>query len=161
MAVDVRSLAGGPPAQLPEQPRGSLRPVLPEDSRINDRGHLEIGGCDVLDLVRDHGTPAYIFAENDIRGRARQYVEAFEECTDDFEVLFASKALPCTAAYRVLSEEGLSVDVASGGELFMALKAGVDPERIYFHGNNKNESELREATRCEVGHVVIDSFDEI
>ena len=78
-----------------------------------------------------------------MRARARSYVEAFEARTDDFEVIYASKALPVTAAYRVLAEEGLSVDVASGGELYLALKAGVPPQRIFMHGNNKTEAELQ------------------
>ena len=86
--------------------------------------------------------PAYLYAEDDVRARARAYREAFESRGDDFEVLFASKSLPCTAAYRLLAEEGLSVDVASGGELHMALKAGFDPDRIHMHGNNKSDEEI-------------------
>ena len=135
--------------------------VFPIGSRLNDRGHLEVGGCDVVDLAAEFGTPAYIYAEEDIRARARAYLRAFRARTDDFEVLFASKAAPFTAAYRVLAEEGLSVDVASGGELHMALRAGFRPERIYLHGNNKTEAELRAAIAAGVGHVILDSFDEI
>ena len=125
-------------------------PVYPAGSRVNERGHLEIAGCDVVELAERFGTPAYVYAEDDIRARARQYVGAFEQRTDDFEVIYASKALPCTAAYRVMREEGLSVDVASGGELHMALAAGFDPARIHMHGNNKSEDELRYAfdSRC-------------
>ena len=81
--------------------------------------------------------------------------------TDDFEVLFASKAAPFTAVYALCSEEGLSVDVASGGELYMALRGGFDPERIYLHGNNKTEADLAAAIEAGVGHVIVDSFDEI
>ena len=73
-------------------------------------------------------------------------------------MLFASKAFPCTAVYRLLAEEGLACDVASGGELFLALRGGFDPARIYFHGNAKSESELREALAAGVGHIVIDSL---
>jgi len=135
--------------------------VFPIGSRVNDRRHLEVGGCDVVDLAAEFGTPAYIYAEDDIRARARAYLGAFRARTDDFDVLFASKAAPFTAAYRVLAEEGLSVDVASGGELHMALRAGYDPERIYLHGNNKTEAELRAAVAAGVGHVILDSFDEI
>jgi diaminopimelate decarboxylase len=136
-------------------------PVYPIGSRINERGHLEVGGCDVVELAAEFGTPAYIYAEDDIRSRARAYVDAFRARTDEFEVLYASKAAPITAVYRVLAEEGLSVDVASGGELHMALRAGFDPGRIYLHGNNKSEAELREAAKAGVGYVVLDSFDEI
>jgi diaminopimelate decarboxylase len=136
-------------------------PVYPRGSRVNERGHLEIGGCDVIELAREHGTPAYVYAEDDLRWRAREYVRAFSERTEDFEVVYASKALPSTAAYRVFAEEGLSVDVASGGELHMALRAGFEPGRIHLHGNNKSEEELRYAFDAGVGHLIIDSFDEI
>ena len=136
-------------------------PVYPAGSRVNERGHLEIGGCDAVELAAEFGTPAYVYAEDDIRARARAYLEAFRARTDDFEVLFASKAAPFTAAYRVCEEEGLSVDVASGGELHMALGAGFAPQRIHLHGNNKSEAELRYAIEAGVGHVVLDSFAEI
>jgi diaminopimelate decarboxylase len=136
-------------------------PVYPAGSRVNERGHLEIAGCDLVELADRFGTPAYIYSEDDIRGRTREYVRAFEERTDAFEVIYASKALPATAAYRVMREEGLSVDVASGGELRMALAAGFDPARIHLHGNNKTEAELSYAFEAGVGHLILDSFDEI
>ena len=135
--------------------------VYPIGSRVNAAGHLEVGGCDVVELAREFGTPAYVYAEDDIRDRARQYLEAFRARNDDFEVIYASKAAPFTAAYTVLREEGLSVDVASGGELFMALRAGFDPARIHVHGNNKTEAELRGAVDAGVGHVICDSLAEI
>ena len=135
--------------------------VLPVGSRVNERGHLEIGGCDVVELAAEFGTPAYVYAEDDVRERARAYLEAFRSRTDDFEVLFASKAAPFTAAYRLCREEGLSVDVASGGELHMALRAGFDPSRIYLHGNNKSEAELRYAIEAGVAQIVLDGFGEI
>jgi diaminopimelate decarboxylase len=136
-------------------------PVYPLGSRINERGHLEVGSCDVVELVREFGTPAYIYAEEDMRWRARAYLDAFRARTDDYEVIFASKAAPFTAAYRVFAEAGLSVDVASGGELHMALAAGFEPARIHLHGNNKSDAELRYAIEAEVGHVICDSFGEI
>jgi diaminopimelate decarboxylase len=135
--------------------------VFPQGSRVNAEGHLEVAGCDVVELAEQHGTPAYIYAEDDIRARARAYREAFERHTTDFEVLFASKSLPCTAAYRLFAEEGLSVDVASGGELHMALKAGFDPDRIHMHGNNKSDEEILFAARTGIRHLILDSFDEI
>src|SRR3954470_14505879 len=135
--------------------------VYPIGSRLNERGRLEVGGCDVLELARDFGTPAYVYAEDDIRQRARAYVEAFRARSERFEVVYASKAFPCTAAYRLMAEEGLSCDVASGGELHLALAGGLEPERIYMHGNNKTEAELRYAIERGVGHIVVDSFDEI
>jgi diaminopimelate decarboxylase len=138
---------------------GSL--VYPSGSRVNERGRLEIAGCDVVDLAQEFGTPAYIYAEDDMRARAHAYRHAFERHGRDFEVLFASKSLPCTAAYRLFAEEGLSVDVASGGELHMALRAGFDPARIHMHGNNKSDEEILFAARAGVGHLIVDSFDEI
>jgi diaminopimelate decarboxylase len=135
--------------------------VYPAASRVNERGHLELAGCDTVELAAEFGTPAYIYAEDDIRGRARAYREAFERRSDDFEILFASKSLPCTAAYRLFAEEGLSVDVASGGELHMALRAGFDPDRIHMHGNNKTDEEILFAARSGIRHLILDSFDEI
>jgi diaminopimelate decarboxylase len=136
-------------------------PVYPAGSRVNERGHLEVAGCDVVELADQFGTPAYIYAENEMRRRAQDYVRAFEQRTDAFEVIYASKAFPATAAYRLMREEGLSVDVASGGELHVALAAGFDPERIHLHGNNKTEADLRHAFDAGVGHLILDSFDEI
>jgi diaminopimelate decarboxylase len=135
--------------------------VYPIGSRVNERGHLEVGGCDVVELTAELGTPAYIYAEDDMRARAGAYRDAFSARSDDFEVLFASKALSCTAAYALFAEEGLSVDVASGGELHLALRAGYDPARIHMHGNNKTEAEIRMAGEAGVGHLILDSFDEI
>jgi diaminopimelate decarboxylase len=135
--------------------------VYPLGTRINGAGHLEVGGCDVVELAREHGTPAYLLAEEDLRARARAFVEAFAARHDDFEVIYASKALPCTAVYRVMAEEGLACDVASAGELHLAMAGGFDPARVYLHGNAKDDTELRYALDAGVGHVVIDSFDEI
>src|SRR5205807_1979035 len=135
-----------------------LSHVYPSGTRINARGHLEVGGCDVIELARRFGTPAYVVAEDDLRRRARLFVDELARRHRDYDVLFASKAFPCTAVYRVLAQEGLACDVASGGELFLALRAGFDPARIYLHGNAKSEAELREALAAGVGHVVLDSF---
>jgi diaminopimelate decarboxylase len=135
--------------------------VLPIGSRVNELGHLEVGGCDVVELAEEHGTPAYIYAEDDLRARARAYREAFERRAVDGEVLFASKAFPATAAYKLFAEEGLSVDVASGGELHIALAAGFGPARIHMHGNNKSDEEILMAARAGIGHLILDSFDEI
>ncbi len=136
-------------------------PVFPVGSRIDERGRIEIAGCDLVELAAEFGTPAYVYSEDDLRDRARQTVAAFAERTESFEVLYASKAFACTAAYRLFAEEGLSCDVASGGELHLALGAGFDPERIYMHGNNKTETELLAALDAGVGHLIVDSLDEI
>jgi diaminopimelate decarboxylase len=135
--------------------------VFPIGSRVDADGHLEVAGCDVVALAEEFGTPAYIYAEDDIRARARAYRDAFESRGAEYEVLFASKSLPCTAAYALFAEEGLSVDVASGGELHMALRAGFDPGRIHMHGNNKSDEEILFAARAGIRHLILDSFDEI
>ena len=93
-----------------------------------------------------------------MRSRARAFVDALSARHADFDVLFASKAFPCTAVYRLLAQEGLSCDVASGGELALARAAGIDPARLYFHGNAKSATELHEALQAGVGHIVIDSL---
>src|SRR6195256_6994909 len=110
-----------------------LSQVYPIGARLNERGVLELGGCDALELAREFGTPAYVVVEDDLRARAQAFVEAFRARTSDFDVLFASKAFPCTAVYRVLAQEGIACDVASGGELALALRGGFDPARIYTH----------------------------
>jgi diaminopimelate decarboxylase len=137
-----------------------LSHVYPLGTRVNERGHLEVGGCDVVELAREYGTPAYLVAEDDLRARARSFLDALAARHRHHDVLFASKAFPCTAVYRVQAEEGLACDVASGGELYLALRGGFDPARIYFHGNAKSDDELAYALDSGVGHVVLDSFDE-
>ena len=148
-------------APLSSNTVSSLSHVYPVGSRINERGHLEIGGCDAIDLVREFGTPAYVVAEEDLRARARAFVDGLAAHHPDSEVLFASKAFPCTAVYRVLAEEGLGCDVASGGELALALRGGFEPRRIYLHGNAKSPDELRFALEAGVGHVVLDSLHDV
>jgi len=143
------------------QQTAAVSHVFPLGSRVNERGRVEVGGCDLVELAREVGTSAYVYAEDDILTRARSYVDAFRARTDRFEVVYASKAFPNVAALRLLAAEGLSVDVASGGELHMALAAGFEPERIYLHGNNKSRAELDFALERGVGHIVVDSFDEI
>ena len=135
--------------------------VYPLGSRLNERGRLEVGGCDVVDVAAEFGTPAYVYAEDDMRARARSFVEAFRARVEHFEVIYASKAFPCTAVYRLFAEEGLSADVASGGELHLALAGGMDPARLYMHGNNKSPAELDYAIESGIGHIVVDSFQEV
>jgi diaminopimelate decarboxylase len=136
--------------------------VFPLGSRLNERGRLEVGGCDTIELAREFGTPAYVVAEDDLRSRARTFVRAGRDCGhEDFHVVFASKAFPCTAVLRVFAQEGLWCDVASGGELRLALQAGFRPERLVLHGNAKSETELGMALGIGVGLIVVDNFDEI
>lgn len=131
------------------------------ESAINRQGHLTVGGCDVTEIARESGTPAYLLDVAEMRSRAQAYLDAFSKFEGGAEVLFASKALPVTAVLRLFAEEGLSVDVASGGELTLALAAGCDPARIWMHGNNKTDAEIRFAAENGVGHLIVDSFDEI
>ena len=136
--------------------------MFPLGSRLNERGRLEVGGCDTIELAREFGTPAYVVAEDDLRSRARAFVQAGRDAGhEDFHVVFASKAFPCTAVLELFAQEGLWCDVASGGELHLALNAGFQPERIVLHGNAKSEAELRMALRHRVGLIVVDNFDEI
>ena len=140
----------------------TLSAVFPLGSRVNERGRLEVGGCDTIELAREFGTPAYVVAEEDLRSRARAFVAAAHQSGHgDLHVVFASKAFPATAVLALFAGEGLWCDVASGGELHLALRAGFAPERIVLHGNAKSEAELRMALRHRVGLIVIDNFDEI
>jgi diaminopimelate decarboxylase len=142
--------------------RTSLSDVFPLDSRLNERGRLEVGGCDTIELAREFGTPAYVVAQDDLRARARAFVQAGHQAGhEDLQVVFAAKAFPCTAVLALLVGEGLWCDVASGGELHLALTAGCPAERIVFHGNAKSEAELRMALDERVGLIVVDNFDEI
>ncbi len=136
--------------------------VFPLGSRLNERGRVEIGGCDTIELAREFGTPAYVVAEDDLRARARAFVAAGRsEGHEDFHVVFASKAFPCTAVLALFAQEGLWCDAASGGELHLALGAGFPAQRIVLHGNAKSEAELRAALERRVGLIVLDNFDEI
>jgi diaminopimelate decarboxylase len=140
----------------------SLSDVFPLGSRVNELGRLEVGGCDVLELAREFGTPAYVVAEDDLRARARAFLAAGAAAGHaDFHVVFASKAFPCTAVLALFAQEGLWCDVASGGELHLALGAGFPAARIVVHGNAKSEAELRAALAHRVGLIVLDNFDEI
>ncbi len=140
----------------------SLSLAFPLASRLNERGRLEVGGCDTIELAREFGTPAYVVAEDDLRARARAFVQAGRDAGHrDYHVVFASKAFPCAAVLELFAREGLWCDAASGGELHLALRAGFAPERIVLHGNAKSEAELRMALRHRVGLIVIDNFDEI
>ncbi|MEI5674666.1 MULTISPECIES: diaminopimelate decarboxylase [unclassified Nocardioides] len=120
-------------------------------------GELHVGGLAVADLVAEHNTPAYVLDEADFRARARAFRDAFSA----YDVFYAGKAFLCTAVAAWVKEEGLSLDVCSNGELTVALRAGFDPARIGYHGNNKTVTELRRAVAAGVGRIVVDSYVEI
>jgi diaminopimelate decarboxylase len=126
-----------------------------------DQGSLVLGGVPAAELAATHGTPAYIVDEPELRARARAYKTAFSRHPGQVQVVFASKAFPCTAVLRAINEEGLGADVASAGELHLALKAGVAPSDIVVHGNGKSLADLAAAVRAEVAFVVVDNPDEI
>jgi len=123
----------------------------------NEDGALVVGGVDLRDVVAEHGSPAYILDEADFRARAAAFREAFA----DYYVYYAGKAFLCTTVARWIAEEGLGLDVCSAGELAVALRAGFDPARIGYHGNNKSTDELRRALDAGVGRIIVDSFHEI
>lgn len=143
------------------RPPGDANELVPHlwsmTAAKGEDGQLRIGGLAVADLVADHNTPAYVLDEADFRARARAFRDAFS----GYEVFYAGKAFLCTTVARWIVEEGLSLDVCSDGELTVAVRAGVDPARIGYHGNNKSVTELRRAVATGVGRIIVDSFTEI
>lgn len=132
-----------------------------ETLKINASGHLEIGGCDTCDLAREFGTPLYVFDEAHMRNMMRIYRDTIErEYDGNGLVLYASKAFSCTAVYSIAKSENIGVDVVSGGEFYTAMQAGFPADKIFMHGNNKLESELKYAVENKIGYIVIDSYDE-
>ncbi|MBS3951277.1 MAG: diaminopimelate decarboxylase [Peptococcaceae bacterium] len=132
--------------------------MLAGTSRVNSTGHLEIGNCDTLNLVREFGTPLICYDEALIRANCRTYINSFKRREN--RVAYAGKAFLSIAMCQIIDEEGLYLDVVSGGELYTALKAGFPVERIYFHGNNKTADELQQALYAQVGCFVIDNRHE-
>jgi diaminopimelate decarboxylase len=138
-----------------------LQSILPLTAGVNDAGHLAIGGCDTVALARQYGTPLYVFDEATLRAQCRAFVTAFGRRHPRTMVAYASKAYAGLALLKIVAEEGLGLDVVSGGELAIALAAGFPPERIHLHGNNKSPDELREALAAGIGRIVVDNLDEL
>ena len=130
--------------------------LLPDTVEVDVDGSTSIGGCDLVDLADEFGTPLFVYDEAHLRARCREAVAAFGE-----GVAYAGKAFLCGAMARLVVEEGMHLDVATGGELFMARHAGVPGDRLVLHGNNKSERELEMAIEEGVGRIVVDSFDEL
>ncbi len=128
---------------------------------VNDKGHLEIGGLDTIELVKKYGTPLYVYDVALIRQRARSFKETFEKHNMKAQVSYASKAFSSLAMVQLADEEGLSLDVVSGGELYTAIAAGFPMERVHFHGNNKSKEELIMALDHKIGYIVVDNFYEL
>jgi diaminopimelate decarboxylase len=143
---------------------GSTSPnqeLLPLTAKINKRDNLEIGGCDVTNLVEQFGSPLYILDEQSLRSACRQYRESFAAYyKGESQVLYASKAWSCLAVCALAQSEGLGIDVVSGGELYTALTAGVNPDKIYLHGNNKSRDELIYAIESGIT-IVVDNWYEL
>jgi diaminopimelate decarboxylase len=135
--------------------------LFPPGTRPDTDGTLMVGGCRLDDLAEQYGTPAIVVDEEALRRRARDYLRAFRSRWPRADVAFASKSFPCTAVQRVMAEEGLHLDVAGGGEIVTAVKAGADPARLVLHGNAKTDEELTLAVQHGVGLVVVDNFDDI
>lgn len=132
------------------------RHLLPDNATVGDQGQLLIGGCDTLELAREFGTPTFVYDEDHLRSRCREAVAAFGP-----HAMYATKAFLCIAMAQLAYEEGMGLDVATGGELHIALAAGVPAERLVMHGNNKSDAELEQALQVGVGRIVVDSFDEL
>ena len=135
--------------------------ILPLTASVNEAGHLSLGGCDAVELAREFGTPLYVFDEETLRGQCREFQTEFRSRHADTEVAYAAKAYLGRALAAIIAQEGMALDVVSGGELAIAASVNFPPERIYFHGNNKSEAELREALDYGVGRIVIDNFHEM
>ena len=142
-------------------PEGQIISLFPSGTSLNESNELLIGGCSASELVSTFGTPAVIIDEAALRDRARRYLDGLRSRWPNSEVVWASKSLPLTSVFRTLGEEGLAVDVAGGGELVMALAAGVKPSKILMHGNAKTDHEIEMAVEAGVGTIVIDNFDDI
>jgi diaminopimelate decarboxylase len=130
--------------------------LLPDSARIGPDGRLSVAGVDLCDLAEEHGTPLFVYDEAHLRARCRAAVAAWGE-----GVAYATKAFLCLAMARLAADEGMWLDVSTGGELHVALAAGVDPGRMVLHGNNKSDEELARALAVGVGRIVVDSFDEV
>jgi diaminopimelate decarboxylase len=138
-----------------------LAPIFPRTADLSPDGRLRVGGCDTVELAQKFGTPLYVFDEYELRETVRTYREAFASLYEKSSVVYASKAYLGRWVASVMAEERLGLDVVSGGELAIARSAGFPLERVFFHGNNKSEQELREAVEARVGRIVIDNFREI
>ena len=128
---------------------------------VNQNGHLMIGGCDTVELAKKFGTPLYVIDEQQVRENCRLFKDSIEKNYKKGMVVFASKALNCLEMCRIVKQEGLGLDVVSGGELYTAIKAGFPSEHIFFHGNNKTTDELEMALEENVGRIIVDNIFEL
>lgn len=135
----------------------TLKDVLPVTATVNDLDHLTIGGCDTTDLATEFGTPLFVFCEETFRTRARAFKDAFPGSN----IYYASKAFLCLGMVRLVHDESLHLDVASGGELHVALAAGFPADRLILHGNNKEDADILRAVEIGVGRIAVDNLEDI
>jgi len=135
--------------------------LFPSTAEVNNKGHLLIGGCDTVELAAEFGTPLYVFDELSLRSRCAEFKQEFTQRYADTLVLYAAKAFINKALAQIIKEEGLGLEVVSGGELSIAYSAGFPMPKVYFHGNNKSAEELRLALEWGVGRIVVDNFQEL
>jgi diaminopimelate decarboxylase len=150
-APDVQDRAPFAPDEGPVR-----RELLPDSAEVDPDGRLSVGRVDLVDLADELGTPLFVYDEEQLRRRCREAVSAWGD-----GIAYATKAFLCTAMARLAFEEGMCLDVSTGGEMHVALSAGVTPDRLVLHGNNKSDAELERALGIGVGRLVVDSFDEI
>ncbi|MBV8159785.1 MAG: diaminopimelate decarboxylase [Acidimicrobiia bacterium] len=132
------------------------RYLLPDTSSVSEEGRLSIGGCDVIDLAERYGTPLFVYDEQHLRDRCHEALAAFGD-----GVAYGAKAFLCKEMARLVNEEGLHLDVATGGEAYVALMAGVPPDRMVLHGNNKSDEEIGTALHAGIGRIVVDSMADL
>lgn len=136
--------------------------MLHSNLKINEKGNLEFAGVDCTALAKEYKTPLYVMDENRVREKCRAYAHAMKKYfPQGSTALYASKALSFKDIYRIVDEEDMGVDVVSGGELYTAISAGINPEKIYFHGNNKTDDEIEYAIKCSIGHFIADCREEL
>jgi len=158
LAVTANMRMGAKVALKPEIPRLA---VFPQTAEINPDDHLVIGGCDMVELTEEFGTPLYVFDETDLRSRCREFETEFSKRYPDTIVSYSPKAFTAKAVLKLVEEEGLHLDVVSGGELGYARAVGFPMEKIHFPGNNKSPEELKLAVKLGIGHIVVDNLPEL
>ena len=139
----------------------NLKYLFPEKTEINSKGILEINKNDLSDLVKKYGSPLYIYDENTIRNISKSYVNSFKSKYENIHVSYSSKAFSNPVLSKILLEEGLGIDVVSGGELEILLRSKFPMQEVNFHGNNKSEDELIKSVKNNIGLITIDSFYEL
>jgi diaminopimelate decarboxylase len=135
--------------------------VFPQTAEVNQKDHLVIGGCDTVELAKEYGTPLYVFDETELRGRCREFKTEFRKRYTKTTISYSPKAFIAKAMIKLVEEEGLDLDVVSGGELAYARATGFPASRIHFAGNNKSAEELELAVKEEIGHIVVDNLPEL